>query len=108
MTFNEYQLGARGFAVYPNVGENLIYPVLGLVGEAGELANKVKKIQRDSGALTDEIRSALISELGDVLWYVAAVCGELGVRMGDVAEANLSKLAGRLERGTLRGSGDRR
>lgn len=109
MTFTEYQLKSRGTAIYPEAGKNIIYPVLGLVGEAGEIANKVKKIQRDDrGELSQERRQALRDELGDVLWYLAQVSTELNLNLDDIASDNLSKLFSRKERGVLQGSGDAR
>lgn len=107
MTFTEYQLKSRGTAIYPEAGKNLVYPVLGLVGEAGEIANKVKKIQRDDrGELSQERRQALRDELGDVLWYLAQVSTELNLNLDDIASDNLTKLFSRKERGVLQGSGD--
>jgi NTP pyrophosphatase (non-canonical NTP hydrolase) len=77
--------------------------------EAGEVLGKVKKIFRDqNGVLTDETRDALKKELGDVLWYLAQLSTELELSLDDIAEANIEKLLGRLERGTLHGSGDNR
>lgn len=109
MTFTEYQLKSRSTAIYPEAGKNLVYPVLGLVGEAGEIANKVKKIQRDDrGELSQERRQALRDELGDVLWYLAQVSTELNLNLDDIASDNLSKLFSRKERGVLQGSGDAR
>jgi len=109
MTFDEYQAAARDTAQYPDMGRNLCYPTLGLAGEAGEVAEKIKKLMRDDGGrLTDERREALRKELGDVLWYVAALCSELGVSMGDVAEQNIAKLRDRRGRGAIRGDGDDR
>ena len=73
LTFDEYQQAARTTAQYPDMGKNFYYPTLGLAGEAGEVAEKIKKLMRDDkGALTPERREALKKELGDVLWYVAA------------------------------------
>jgi NTP pyrophosphatase (non-canonical NTP hydrolase) len=91
----------------------LIYPVLGLAGEAGELANKVKKLLRDAGwspgqPLPEPASGELADELGDCLWYVAAVCQDLGLSLEVLMRANLEKLRGRSRRGTLKGSGDQR
>lgn len=109
MDFNAYQSASRETAQYPNLGNNIYYPTLGLAGEAGEVAEKVKKIQRDNGGVVDdERRDALKKELGDVLWYVAALCSELGLKMGDVAEHNVAKLRDRRARDAIRGEGDNR
>jgi NTP pyrophosphatase (non-canonical NTP hydrolase) len=107
--FDAYQELAMSTAVYPQRGNNLAYPALGLNGEAGEVAEKVKKILRDKGGLLDEeTRQALKKELGDVLWYVAAMCSEAGLSMAEVAEHNISKLRDRQTRAVLHGSGDER
>jgi len=96
-------------AVYPNAGDNLVYPTLGLAGEAGEVAEKVKKLIRDdAGVLSDERRAAIAKELGDVLWYVAQVATEAGLDLDEIAAANLEKLLSRAQRGVLQGSGDDR
>ena len=96
LTFEEYQRQASETAKYPKRLENLEYPTLGLAGEAGEVANVVKKIQRDFGGnLTDEIRARLKDELGDVLWYISACADELGLTLEEVAEFNVKKLAER-------------
>ena len=109
MDMSDYQAGARATAVYPGVGENLAYPALGLCGEAGEVAENVKKtIRDDGGVLREERRAALAAELGDVLWYVAQVATEAGLDLGEVAAANLAKLSSRHERSVLQGSGDDR
>ena len=109
MNFAEYQREAIKTAVYPNRRSNITYPVLGLNGEAGEIAEKVKKIMRDkNGIVDDEIRAAIKKELGDVLWYVAALCDELGLDMADVAVTNIKKLKDRQVRDVLHGSGDER
>ena len=109
MNFDEYQTEAKKTAIYPDVGFNLVYPTLGLNGEAGEIAEKVKKLIRDgSGEQTYEFREAITKELGDVLWYVAALCSELGVSMSLVAANNLAKLTDRSIRDVLSGSGDDR
>src|SRR5687768_4416953 len=109
MELADYQQRSRATAVYPDAGENLAYPALGLCGEAGETAEKVKKaIRDDGGVLTDERREALAAELGDVLWYVAQLATEAELDLEELAEANLAKLASRQERGALHGSGDTR
>ncbi len=109
MNFDEYQTKARSTAVYPDIDNNLTYPVLGLSGEAGEVANKVKKIYRDRGGIVSaEDRAALCGELGDVLWYVAAVAWELQLPLGDVVSASLEKLWRRHREGTIQGEGDNR
>ena len=103
MTLSSYQNAASGTAIYPTQ-HAITYPALGLAGEAGEVANKVKKIIRD-GKLD---KPALVAEIGDCLWYIAALCRDLNVDMEDVAKANLEKLYNRKQRGTLQGSGDNR
>jgi Predicted pyrophosphatase len=109
MDLNSYQQSARTTARYPDVGANPIYPTLGLSGEAGEVADKVKKVLRDRGGVFDAtVREELKLELGDVLWYVAQLASELGLSLEEVAEANLAKLASRAARGRLSGSGDHR
>jgi NTP pyrophosphatase (non-canonical NTP hydrolase) len=109
MELSEYQHRSRSTAVYPNVGSNLTYPTLGLCGEAGETAEKVKKaIRDDGGELTPERRSALAAELGDVLWYLAQLATEAGLELDTVARENLDKLLSRRERNVLQGSGDAR
>ena len=96
MNFEEYQQAAGRTALYPRRLENLEYPTLGLTGEAGEVANIVKKIQRDhGGVINDEIRAKLKDELGDVLWYISACADELGLMLGEIAEYNVGKLAKR-------------
>jgi len=96
MTFEEYQSEASQTAHYPRRMSNLEYPTLGLAGEAGEVANIVKKIQRDhAGVLNDEIRLKLKDELGDVLWYISACADELGLSLEEIAAYNVNKLAKR-------------
>jgi len=96
MDFEEYQSEASATALYPRRMSNLEYPTLGLTGEAGEVANIVKKIQRDSGGvITDETRLKLKDELGDVLWYISACADELGMTLTEIAEYNVGKLAKR-------------
>jgi NTP pyrophosphatase (non-canonical NTP hydrolase) len=99
MKFEEYQEEAKQTALYPRRLQNLEYPTLGLAGEAGEVANIVKKIQRDfGGEITDETRAKLKDELGDVLWYISACADELGLTLAEIAEFNVAKLAARHQR----------
>ena len=112
MDFDKYQDASAEFAQYPHAGTGsplaLAYVGLGL-GEAGEVQGKLKKVIRDSGGMVlEETRTALVSELGDVLWYVAATARELGVPLSEVAEGNIAKLQSRLDRGVIGGSGDTR
>lgn len=109
MDLRTYQRRSRETAVYPGAGANPIYPTLGLCGEAGEVADKVKKVLRDrQGAFDDSVREDLRLELGDVLWYVAQLATELELDLAEIAEANLAKLASRAARNVIGGSGDRR
>jgi NTP pyrophosphatase (non-canonical NTP hydrolase) len=110
MTLDEYQRLAASTAIYGHEN-NVTYPALGLAGEAGEVANKVKKLIRDHGGvsnLTSEQRYAIADECGDVLWYVAALLRDLDVNLDVVAQRNIDKLRSRAERGTLGGNGDKR
>ena len=107
MQLSDYQRRSRVTAVYPDAGSNLTYPALGLCGEAGEAAEKIKKaIRDDGGELTPERRDALAAELGDVLWYVAQLATEAGLELDQIARANLDKLLSRRDRAVLQGSGD--
>jgi NTP pyrophosphatase (non-canonical NTP hydrolase) len=109
MELSDYQERSRATAVYPGAGANLLYPTLGLCGEAGEVAEKIKKMVRDdAGVLSPERREALAKELGDVLWYVAQLATEAGLDLDAIATGNLDKLLSRRERDVLRGSGDDR
>lgn len=109
MTFADYQKKSRRTAKYPEIGHKVIYPALGLAGESGEVLNKIKKIFRDDeGQLTQQMREDVKKELGDLLWYMAQICTELGISFDDVAQGNLDKLLSRQKRGALGGSGDNR
>lgn len=109
MELNEYGAKAAATAIYPDRGGNIIYPALKLAGEAGEVAEKVgKMIRDDGGVLTDERRAAIKKELGDVLWYIAALAFELDTTLEAVAVENLAKLKSRQDRGQLSGDGDDR
>jgi NTP pyrophosphatase (non-canonical NTP hydrolase) len=109
MDFNDYQSKSRKTAGYPAIGHPVIYPTLGLVNEAGEVAGKIKKVFRDQdGEISQETRQALKAELGDVLWYLAQVATELDLTLDEVAEYNITKLYDRLDRGKIKGDGDNR
>jgi len=109
MDFDTYQQKARKTAMYPSLGSNIIYPTLGLVGEAGEVAEKIKKILRDKDGIYDDFsKQEIKKELGDVLWYLSNLSFELGFTLEDVADTNLRKLEERSLRGNISGSGDNR
>jgi NTP pyrophosphatase (non-canonical NTP hydrolase) len=109
MNFTDYQTKSRATVKYPVIGHGVIYPTLGLVNEAGEVAGKIKKIFRDKdGVIGEAEKEALKAELGDVLWYIAQVCSELNLSLDDVAEANIAKLLDRQARGKIQGDGDNR
>ena len=109
MDFQLYQERCRATARYPDAGANPIYPTLGLCGEAGEVADKVKKVLRDrQGNFSPEVIADLQLELGDVLWYVAQLATELGLELEQIAQTNIDKLASRAARNVIGGSGDRR
>lgn len=99
-----YQAQAKKTAIYPK-SQKVIYPTLGLCGEVGEVAEKVKKSIRDGHDLDD---LAVAKELGDVLWYVANLAEDLGYDLSEIAQMNYEKLKSRQERNKLQGSGDDR
>jgi len=104
LNFGDYQEQARQTAIYPPE-HSITYPLLGLVGEVGEFANKYKKVLRDGKEFSVEDMS---SELGDILWYVAMTAYDAGIDLSYIANKNLDKLFDRAERGVLGGSGDNR
>lgn len=119
MQFEQYGNAAYDLAIYPkgeSMVQNLTYPVLGLNGEAGEVAEKLKKVIRDGSGgefpssvyLPQEKRDEIIKELGDVLWYLNACAREVNSTLEEVANVNLNKLLGRKDRGVLHGEGDNR
>jgi NTP pyrophosphatase (non-canonical NTP hydrolase) len=105
-TFAEYQAEARKTAGY-DPALKITYPTMGLVGEAGELANKVKKILRGD-ANKQELINGIRGEMGDVLWYLSALADDIGVELSEVAAENIQKLRSRQQRDKLRGAGDNR
>lgn len=103
MKMNHYQ--EKAFTTATAESQNIYYMTMGMTGEAGEIANKVKKVMRDGKQLDIE---DIKHELGDVLWYVAGLATVLGIDLEDVAKANIEKLKSRKERGVIGGSGDNR
>ena len=107
-SLDKYQMFVRSTKTYDKEFA-LMYPVLGLANEAGEVAGKLKKIIRDDGGqLSPERLDDLVSELGDVLWYVTAVADDLGITISDIFHANFVKISDRAKRGVIKGSGDHR
>ena len=103
-----YQECALKYAIYPE-NARIIYPTLGLTGEAGEVSDKVKKVIRDhNGEFTEEIKKEIMKEIGDVLWYCATLAHDLGFDLSAVATENINKLESRYQRNKLGGSGDNR
>lgn len=108
MTLNEYQNLALETAIYPEKYK-VIYPALGITGEAGECSDKVKKVIRDNnGEFTDDKKREIAKEIGDVLWYCSALAHDIGYTLGEVGKMNVEKLHSRKQRNMLGGSGDNR
>lgn len=108
MTLNQYQEEALKTAIYPE-DKKIIYPTLGLTGEAGEVAEKVKKVIRDNNQeFTDEKKRQIALEISDVLWYCATLSHDLGYTLEEIGQMNLDKLASRQQRNKIGGSGDER
>lgn len=108
MKFSEYEEAAIATAIYPST-HKILYPALGMAGEAGEVANKVKKLIRDGvEKAPDTWRHDIAAEIGDVLWYCAALANDLNIPLAQIAAQNKEKLEARKERGTLGGAGDTR
>jgi NTP pyrophosphatase (non-canonical NTP hydrolase) len=106
MELNEYQDKAKQTALFPEE-YGIIYTTLGLVGESGEVAEKVKKYLRDKTSPAD-LKADVAKELGDVLWYLAMLAKECGYTLEDIAAINVEKLQSRQKRGKIGGSGDDR
>ena len=103
-----YQQVAKTTAIYPRE-QAIIYPTLGLTGEAGEVANKVKKIIRDDGnKINESLVQEISAEIGDCLWYISVLADDIGCKLSDIANTNLIKLENRKKKGTIKGSGDKR
>ena len=108
MTLSSYQKAAAGTAIY-ETQHAIIYPALGLAGEAGEVANKVKKLVRDGPDKRPETwREDIASEIGDVLWYLSNLANDIGYNLDEIADINIEKLTSRKNRDKIKGSGDNR
>jgi NTP pyrophosphatase (non-canonical NTP hydrolase) len=114
-TLKGYEICALETALYPQKGNNILYPALKLAGEAGEFADKVGKYWRNTGVpfpslgdYTEEQRRELLKELGDVLWYITACANELDSDLETVANMNINKLRDRNARGVIKSEGDNR
>lgn len=109
MTFKDYQDKAVETAIY-GAGNSIIYPALGLANEAGEVLGKIKKVLRDKDGdfSQEETREAIAAEIGDVLWYIAALARDLNVPLDVIAKQNIAKLQDRKARNVIQGSGDNR
>lgn len=110
MNMNFYQGEARASAIYPRA-QAVVYPTLGLTGEAGEVAEKIKKVIRDDAGVEGmdvAKKMEIAKEIGDVLWYCANLAYDLGFTLDRVAEMNLDKLRDRKARSVINGSGDNR
>lgn len=108
MTLNEYMQAALEIAVYPKE-YRIIYPALGMTGEAGEVADKVKKVIRDNGKeFTEDKKREIAKEVGDVMWYCATLANDLGYTLEEIGIMNIEKLKSRKKRGVIGGSGDNR
>lgn len=109
MTFEEYQKLSRKTAIYPDKDNNFIYPTLGLTGEAGEVAEKIKRVLTENNGVVDDLkRQEIKKELGDVLWYLSQIATELDLSLDDIATFNVEKISSRQERNKLSGDGDNR
>ena len=113
MDLDKYQKRAAEYDLFETAVDlkspGFIEKILGLTGEAGETADKVKKILRDKGGYaSEEDRAGLVKELGDVLWYVANIARYLGVPLSEIAKINIDKLSSRKKRNKLHGEGDER
>ena len=108
MGFKEYQEQAVKTAIY-GAGNSIMYPALGLANEAGEVLGKIKKVLRDKDGVFDEdVNKEIGKEIGDVLWYIAALSRDLNLSMDSIAEDNIRKLLDRQQRGVISGNGDNR
>ena len=107
-SLNKYQAEAMVTAVFKEELK-IVYPALGLNGEAGEVAEKVKKVLRgDSEGFTEDKCREIAKELGDCLWYISVLANSIGYTLQEIAEMNINKLRSRQQRGRIGGNGDNR
>lgn len=105
---NEYQKIVNNYAIHPKK-YNVIYPVLGMCGEAGEAAEKIKKIIRDKNEIfDDEAKKEIAKELGDVICYIAFIAEDLNLQLSDILQLNIDKIQSRFNRNVMHGEGDNR
>jgi NTP pyrophosphatase (non-canonical NTP hydrolase) len=108
MTFNDYQKKASSTVIYPEKLK-IVYPLIGMTGETGEVAEKIKKVLRDNkGEFSDEKKAEIALEVGDVLWYLSSLASDLGYTLDEIAEMNINKILSRKERNVIHGNGDNR
>jgi len=109
MDFKTYQNLSRKTAVYPKIGKKFIYPLLGLIGETGEVFEKFKKLFRDKkGRVNKNFLKDIEYELGDILWYLSNLASDLGLSLEEIAKKNIEKIFDRKKRNKIHGSGDYR
>lgn len=109
MTLDDYQKLALRTAADRSKKNELFHLVLGLVGETGEIAEKMKKWVRDDNSDESKLDvDDLKKELGDVLWYTAVLAHYFDLSLDDIAAKNIAKLADRQQRNVLHGAGDAR
>jgi len=109
MHFSDYQKQSRLSAIYPQMGQNFTYSLIGLVGETGEVAEKIKKLIRDKqGKLDNDYRAEIKKEMGDILWYFSQLATDLSIDLEDLVKTNLEKIKSRQTRNQIHGSGDNR
>lgn len=108
MQMNQYQQQALRTARPKDAPNELMHLLLGLVGESGEIAEKVKKVIRDDSSDFSKLDELFEKELGDVLWHIAVLAAYFDIPLEKIAQQNIDKLASRLERGVIGGSGDNR
>lgn len=104
MNFADYQKIIETFAVYPRDNElaAISYLVLGLNGEAGEVADQVKKAIRNDGHISADRRAKILEEIGDVLWCITRIAVEFDTPLAEIAQANIDKLEKRRAAGKLK------